>query len=57
MAGNRAFANAPNGDGSGDTVLVKSDLLPAEIVNYRTMGATPRWWRPAWRWGRLSPSG
>ena len=41
MAGNKAFANAPNGDGTGDTVLVKSDLLPAEIVNYRTMGATP----------------
>jgi hypothetical protein len=41
VAGNKAFANAPNGDGSGDTVLVTSDLLPAEIVNYRTMGATP----------------
>ena len=40
-AGNKAFAHAPNGDGAGDTVLVKSDLLPAEIVNYRTMGATP----------------
>jgi FtsX-like permease family len=40
-AGNKAFASAPNGDGTGDTVLVKSDLLPAEIVNYRTMGATP----------------
>jgi hypothetical protein len=41
LAGNKAFADAPNGDGSGDTVLVKSNLLPAEIVNYRTMGATP----------------
>ncbi len=41
LAGNKAFANAPNGDGSGDTVLVSSALLPAEIVNYHTMGATP----------------
>jgi len=41
LAGNRAFAQAPNGDGTGDTVLVASDLLPAEIVNYSSMGATP----------------
>lgn len=41
LAGNRAFAAAPNGDGTGDTVLVFSDLLPAEIVNYRSQGATP----------------
>ena len=41
LAGNKAFAVAPNGDGSGDTVLFASNLLPAEIVNYRTMGATP----------------
>ena len=41
LAGNRAFARAPNGDGTGDTVLVASDLLPAEIVNYRSIGATP----------------
>jgi len=40
-AGNRAFATAPNGDGTGATVIVFSDLLPAEIVNYRSMGATP----------------
>jgi hypothetical protein len=40
-AGDKAFAVAPNGDGSGDTVLFASNLLPAEIVNYRTMGATP----------------
>jgi ABC-type lipoprotein release transport system permease subunit len=39
--GNKAFARAPNGDGSGATVVVFSDLLPAEIVNYRSMGATP----------------
>ena len=41
LTGNRAFTRAPNGDGAGDTVLVASDLLPAEIVNYRSMGATP----------------
>ena len=41
LAGNKAFVRAPNGDGAGDTVLVSSDLLPAEIVNYRSMGATP----------------
>ena len=40
-AGNKAFAKAPNGDGQGDTVLASSALLPAEIVNYRTMGSTP----------------
>jgi hypothetical protein len=39
--GNKAFAQAPHGDGSGATVVVFSDLLPAEIVNYRSMGATP----------------
>ena len=39
--GDRAFAQAPNGDGAGDTVIVFNDLLPAEIVNYRSMGATP----------------
>ena len=41
LAGNKDFADAPNGDGSGDTVLVSSNLLPAEIANYRTMGAAP----------------
>ena len=41
LAGNEAFAKAPNGDGTGDTVLVFSDLLPAEIVDYRSIGATP----------------
>jgi ABC-type lipoprotein release transport system permease subunit len=41
LAGNRAFAAAPNGDGTGNTVLVVSDLLPAEIVNYRSTGSTP----------------
>lgn len=40
-AGNLAFASAPNGDGQGDSVLVFSDLLPAEIANYKTIGATP----------------
>ena len=39
--GDRAFAQAPNGDGTGATVVVFSNLLPAEIVNYRSMGATP----------------
>ena len=41
QAGTTAFTNAPNGDGQGDTVLSSSSLLPAEIVNYRTMGSTP----------------
>ncbi|HEY3941661.1 MAG TPA: FtsX-like permease family protein [Acidimicrobiales bacterium] len=40
-AGDRAFAAAPGGDGTGDTVLVFSDLLPAQIVNYQSMGAIP----------------
>ncbi|HEY5274446.1 MAG TPA: FtsX-like permease family protein [Acidimicrobiales bacterium] len=40
-AGDKAFAQAPNGDGAGATVIVFADLLPAEIVNYRSMGATP----------------
>jgi hypothetical protein len=40
-AGDSAFAADPTGQGEGDTVLVASDLLPAEIVNYRSIGATP----------------
>jgi hypothetical protein len=31
----------PHGGGTGDTVSVASVQRPAEIVNYRTMGATP----------------
>ena len=30
----------PHGGGTGDTVSVASVQRPAEIVNYRTMGAT-----------------
>lgn len=40
-AGNRAFAAVPHGGGTGDTVSVAGVQRPAEIVNYRTMGATP----------------
>jgi len=39
--GNRAFARAPNGAGTGDTVSVFSIERPAEIVNYRSTGSTP----------------
>ena len=38
---NRAFAAIPNHVGEGSTVAVLGVQRPAEIVNYRTMGATP----------------
>ena len=38
--GTRALAAVPNGQGGG-TIVVLSVQHPAEIVNYRTMGATP----------------
>jgi hypothetical protein len=38
---NRAFAAVPNGGGQGNTVSVLGVQRPAEIVNYRAMGATP----------------
>ena len=37
----RAFAAVPRGGGAGDTVSVDGVQRPAEIVNYRTIGATP----------------
>jgi hypothetical protein len=40
-AGNRALLAVPNGGGVGSTVGVLPVQRPAEIVNYRTMGATP----------------
>ncbi len=40
-AANNAFATVPNGGGIGDTVSVMGVQRPAEIVNYRTMDATP----------------
>ena len=40
-AGNRAFAAAPNGAGVGDSVELLGVQYPAEIENYRTIGATP----------------
>lgn len=40
-AANRAFAAVPDGGGSGDTIAVVGVQRPAEIVNYRTIGATP----------------
>jgi hypothetical protein len=40
-AGNQAFAETPNGAGSGDTVSVFPVQKPAEIVNYHSTGATP----------------
>ncbi|MCU1463356.1 MAG: hypothetical protein JWO37_3431 [Acidimicrobiales bacterium] len=38
---NRALAAVPNGGGVGSTVAALAVQRPAEIVNYRTMGATP----------------
>jgi hypothetical protein len=38
---NRAFAAVPNGGGGGYSVAVLGVQRPAEIVNYRGMGATP----------------
>ncbi len=40
-AADRDFAAVPNGGGQGDTVSVVGVQRPAEIVNFRTMGATP----------------
>jgi hypothetical protein len=40
-AANKAFAEVPDGGGSGDTITVVGVQRPAEIVNYRTIGATP----------------
>jgi MacB-like periplasmic core domain/FtsX-like permease family len=38
---NRAFAAVPDGGGGGYSVAVLGVQRPAEIVNYRTMGAAP----------------
>ena len=40
-AGNKAFAAVPNGGGEGASVVVLPVQYPAEIENYRTIGATP----------------
>jgi len=40
-AANRDFAAVPDGAGGGDTVAVQGVQHPAEIVNYRSMGAAP----------------
>ncbi len=40
-AANEAFARVPDGGGSGDTLAVVPVQRPAEIVNYRSIGATP----------------
>jgi len=40
-AGNRAFAAVPNGAAAGASVKVVRVQYPAEIENYRSMGATP----------------
>ena len=40
-AADRDLAAVPNGGGQGDTVSVVGVQRPAEIVNFRTMGATP----------------
>jgi predicted lysophospholipase L1 biosynthesis ABC-type transport system permease subunit len=40
-AGNRAFAAVPNGVAAGASVNVLRVQYPAEIENYRSMGATP----------------
>jgi hypothetical protein len=40
-AANRAFAAVPDGGGGGSSVAVLGVQRPAEIVNYRTMGAAP----------------
>jgi hypothetical protein len=39
--GNRALAALPNGDGAGDYGRLLNVQYPAEIENYRVMGATP----------------
>jgi hypothetical protein len=40
-SGNRAFAAVPNGAAAGASVKVLRVQYPAEIENYRSMGATP----------------
>lgn len=40
-AGNKAFAAVPNGGAAGATVVVLPVQYPAEIENYRSIGATP----------------
>ncbi len=40
-AGDKAFVAVPNGAGIGDTVDLLGVQYPAEIENYRTIGATP----------------
>ncbi|MGB9112374.1 MAG: FtsX-like permease family protein [Acidimicrobiales bacterium] len=40
-AGNKAFAAVPNGGAAGASVVVLPVQYPAEIENYRTIGATP----------------
>jgi hypothetical protein len=39
--GARAFAAVPHGEGAGDTVTIFAEQRPAEIENYRTIGAAP----------------
>jgi hypothetical protein len=39
--GDRAFAAVPDGQGAGDLLVVDGAQRPAEIVNYKTMSATP----------------
>ena len=41
IAADRDLAAVPNGGGQGDTVSVVGVQRPAEIVNYRSMGAAP----------------
>gem|GEM_PF-187914 len=40
-AANRDFAAVPQGAGVGNTIVVQGVQRPAEIVNYRTIGAVP----------------
>jgi hypothetical protein len=40
-AGNLAFTKVPDGGGAGDSVVVLPVQYPAEIENYRSIGATP----------------
>jgi hypothetical protein len=40
-AANRDFAAVPQGAGVGNTIVVQGVQRPAEIVNYRTVGAVP----------------
>jgi ABC-type lipoprotein release transport system permease subunit len=40
-AGNLAFTKVPDGGGDGDSAVVLPVQFPAEIENYRSIGATP----------------